>query len=175
MFCIGSTQKLYDLMDALSHNEFNLIFTMQYHERSISILDIQIIIQETGLTETTLFCKSNSGNTILHAGSVHPKPLVSSIPYNQYLGLKRICSSEAHFKQEANALRNRLLARGYSRTMLRKADNRACNRTRKDLLFNSKKKTQSDSVRIIIHIIIPILYLLYYTRRHSCLRTNDSI
>lgn len=39
-----------------------------------------------------LFRKSTAGNTILHSFSFHPRPLVESIPYGQYLCIKRNCS-----------------------------------------------------------------------------------
>lgn len=48
------------------------------------------------------------------------KFLVNSIPYGQYLRLKRNCSSEDNFNQEAQALRMRLLECGYSKKGLKR-------------------------------------------------------
>lgn len=67
----------------------------------------------------SLYRKPSSGNAILHAASSHPAPLVKSIPYSQYVRLKRNCSREFDFEKEVKALQTRLLAKGYSKTCLK--------------------------------------------------------
>lgn len=51
------------------------------------------------------FRKLTAGNTILHATSAHPQPLVQSIPYSQYLRLRRNCSTDDSFSLETNPLK----------------------------------------------------------------------
>lgn len=135
---------------------------MQYDTKHISFLDIEIFIQENRTIGTTVFHKLTAGNTILHVASAHLCPLVISIPYSQYLRLRRICSSEDHFKQEADALGERLLPRGYSLTTLKKAFNKAYRQSRQEVLFKKRDKTGSGTVRL----------LTSYNRHHSYISTD---
>lgn len=98
---------------------------------------------EYGQIHTSLFRKKTAGNTILRAESSHPRPLVQSIPYSEYLRLKRNCSQEVDFKTEAKALRDRLLLRGYSRKCLKKAYNKAVAKDRIDLLYKNETKEKT--------------------------------
>lgn len=97
-----------------------------------------------------LFRKSTAGNTVLHSSSFHPRPLVNSIPYSQYLQIKRNCSNEADFKQEAKGLKRRLSERGYSHKCLKKAFSRVDSKNRHNLLFSKKdKSTNNEDTRNI--------------------------
>lgn len=98
---------------------------------------------------SSLYRKVTAGNTILHASSFHPKPLVNSIPHSQYLQVRRNCSDDNTFLIEAAKLRDRLLLRGYSRTSLKKAFKRANTRSCQDLLYSTKPKNEDNSLRII--------------------------
>lgn len=53
------------------------------------------------------------------------------------------------FQHQANLLRSRLLARGYSRSLLRKAFNKAKNRSRNELLYTKKARPQDSTVKLI--------------------------
>lgn len=75
---------------------------------------IQIFINSEIGIGSTLFRKPSVGNS-LHTTSSHPASLmIASVPYGQYLRLKRNCSENAHFEQNAKALQTRLKQRGYS-------------------------------------------------------------
>lgn len=86
----------------------------------------------------------------MHADSVHPLPLVHSIPYAQYLRLRRNCTYDVDFKHQARELRERLLQRGYSTSLLRKAYNKAFTRERTSLLYTkSKAKDNLQTTKFI--------------------------
>lgn len=93
--------------------------------------------------------KPTAGNTLFHASSAHPRPLVHSIHYAQFLRLCRNCTEEEDFRSQANAHRERLLLRGYSCTNLRKAFNRALACTRNSLLYGQPRNKQSDTIKIV--------------------------
>lgn len=117
----GTEQLLQTFIAELNINSFNLHFTFSYDRLSIPFLDVLITKDSTGHLTTDLYRKPTAGNTLLHASSLHPRPLVRSIPFAQYLRLRRNCTEDGDFYKQANALRTRLLARGYKRTVLRKA------------------------------------------------------
>lgn len=111
----GSRDLLATFIQLFNKNDYSLSFTMTSYQKHISFLDIEIFIKPNFTLGTTLFQKPKAGNTILKANSGHPSSLVKSIPYGQYLRIKWNCSSQEDFHKQANELKNRLLARGYSK------------------------------------------------------------
>lgn len=144
------TQNLLDsFIQTINHNSMNLKFTISAHPNQITFLDLTIFKDKENCLATTLFRKETAGNTLLHAESAHPRSLIKSIPYAQYLRLRRNCTHLEEFKSQANALRNRLLARGYTKTILRSAYNKAIRQSRNSLLFKQKTISTSAPVRFI--------------------------
>lgn len=75
----GPRDELRAFLDTLNNNDFNLRFTYTFSSSSIAFLDLTIMINDEG--DLSLYRKPSSGNTILHASSAHPVPLIRSIPY----------------------------------------------------------------------------------------------
>lgn len=88
---------------------------------------------------------------MLHAASAHPAALVHSIPYAQYIRLCCNCTHIADFLAEGKLLHARLLARGYSKSFLRKAYNKDLKQPRNTLLYpkNSSSSETKPTLRII--------------------------
>lgn len=74
-------------------------------------MDVLIRIDQHGVLSTTLFRKGSAGNSLL-AESAQPTALKRSIPYAQYMRVRRICTDEDEFKKQAGLLQERFLARG---------------------------------------------------------------
>lgn len=98
----GPQDELVQFISFIAHNNFNLKFTMQFDTQFVSFLDVNL--DADGSLYTTLHRKEMAGNTILLSTSAHPRPLVWSIPYSQYLRLQRNCAREEDFEIEAKAL-----------------------------------------------------------------------
>lgn len=121
-------------------NEFNLKFTFEIDQKQLTFLDLKILVQEDGTVGTSLFQKPSAGNSLLHAASV---------PYGQYLRLRRNCSLDTDFEAEAKLLRSRFLERGYSNKCLKKAYTRAKQQDRRSLLHDPKLPKSNPGVRLI--------------------------
>ncbi|XP_077330261.1 uncharacterized protein LOC143964418 [Lithobates pipiens] len=145
----GIEAELFTFMELLKINTYNLKFTMEKSRSSLTFLDIQIYVNPKGEIRSTLFRKPLAANTVLHASSSHPEPLVASIPYGQYLCLKRNCSSEADFELEAKKLQIRLRHRGYSNKCLKRSYLRAKKQTRSSLIHGQKLPKSNEGVRLI--------------------------
>lgn len=134
----------------MNENAFNLAFTMTSKSNQIEFLDVYIHKDDTGMITSSLYRKPTSGNGILHPSSFHPKNLIPSIPFGQYLRVRRNCFNESTFKREADNLRTRLIARGYSNKCLKKAFKKATSQTRQQLLYGVKSpKSDDNQIRII--------------------------
>lgn len=116
----GPEDLLKIFLKRLNKNEFNLTFTISYDSTGVNFLNVVVKQKENNMLSSYLFRKPTAGNSILHASSFHPKPLMRSIPYSQYLRTRRNCSDKMSFQQEADVLRDCLLLRGYTKPALKK-------------------------------------------------------
>ncbi|OCU00954.1 hypothetical protein XELAEV_18006734mg [Xenopus laevis] len=135
----GSEQLLKEFVSQLNINTFNLIFTLNFDRCSLEFLDILITKDNGGLLSTNLYRKKTASNSLLHASSMHPHKCIDGIPKGQYLRLRRICSSDESFKQEAHKLYQRFKARGYKTRCLNKAYQNAFRQNREELLYQTHK------------------------------------
>ncbi|XP_077155917.1 uncharacterized protein LOC143818518 [Ranitomeya variabilis] len=117
-----------------------------------------------GQLSTTVFRKPTATNSLLLASSLHPKSTTNSIPFGQYLRIRKICSEDEQFEIQAKLLRNRFQNRGYNRRVIQKGYWRAKNTPRQQLLHKNQvtpeKKTQDNQFTIcIIKIWVKNYYL----------------
>lgn len=76
---------------------------MSFDYDRVTFLDLEIEANNAGTLTSNLYRKPTTGNTILKAQSFHPKSLVQSILYLQYLRLRRHFCDEEKFKKAADA------------------------------------------------------------------------
>lgn len=175
MLWAGSIGTLQRFMSMLDSNSYNLKFTMDYSNTSISFLDVKLSINSDGTISMPLYRKPIAGNTILQKSSVHLHSLVQSIPFSQYLQLRRNFSSEEAFKHEAYLLYNRLLTRGYSETCLKKAFKKAQGKSRDEILFRKPMPKNSEMVRFITTFSDQHGCICQIMKKHWHLLLADSI
>lgn len=137
------------------------MFSTSRHS-SISFLDTLVSLDNKDNISTNLYRKSTAGNSIVRANSAHPELLKCSIPFAQYLRLRRICSSTEDFKLQARALHGRLLKRGYSRSLHKKSFHAAITHERHDLLYKEKKPCGGNSTSFE-----PTRCILTYSQQHK--------
>lgn len=116
-------------------------------------------VDSCGNLASTLYRKPTAGISLLWFNSAHPHSLKGSIPFAQYLRIRRLCSSDNEFKTQAHVLQTRLLARGYSISLLKKAYKHAWTLERQNILY-THKEPPSQEVRCI----------LTYCRQHQEIR-----
>ena len=97
-------------------NEINehIKFSYKYSRNSIIFLDVMIYKNsETRMLETTLYVKPTDSKSYLDFSSCHPFHNKSSIPFSQFLRIKRNCSEWSEYAKHALMLCNQLSSRGY--------------------------------------------------------------
>lgn len=161
--------------DGLKPNHCNLSCTMESSQSSLTFLDIQIYIDSQCLIAPTLYRKPSADNSLVHATSSHPGPLVASVPYGQYLRLRRNCSENSHFETEAKALQNRLLSRCYSRKCLKKAYLKAKYRERSFVIHSPRKVKPVEGVRLITRFSGQHRQMRDLLQQHLYLLTGDPL
>ncbi|XP_071983960.1 uncharacterized protein [Engystomops pustulosus] len=133
-------------MKELNNNTTNIKLTYKVG-LEIDFLDVKIKVDKEGKMETEVYRKHTATNSLLHAESAHIPSTIKGIPVGQFLRLKRICSNESNFEQQAEDLKERFLERGYSRRNIRRAYRRAKFTPRNELLCPNEEKKRWKTVK----------------------------
>lgn len=75
--------------------------------------------------------------------------MTNSIPFSQYFRIRSNCSLNEDFEKEAQKLRLRLKARGYSNSVLKRAYRKAKECSRSDLIFRGLKPCDTPTSHFI--------------------------
>ena len=71
---------------------------------SVNFLDVKVILGETGEISTTHYTKPTDSHNYINYSSCHPRACKNSIPYSQFLRLRRICSETEDFVEKSKQL-----------------------------------------------------------------------
>ena len=127
----------------------NIQFTHEISQESISFLDTKISIHANKI-KTDLFCKPTDSKNYLHYSSAHPNKCKDSIPYSQYLRIRRICSELEDFDKHMKEMTINFLKRGYPIDLLQEAALKARRANRQDLLTPNTLTQKSKTDRSIL-------------------------
>ena len=108
-------------------------FTSEKSTTSIAFLDTLILLQDNHL-ETDLYSKPTDSHNYLMYDSAHPQRCYDSIPYSQFLRIRRICSQIEAFDRHIICYTVFFLKRNYPIALLEKAAERARSLDRHALL-----------------------------------------
>ena len=92
--CIGATSSIREELDHLitSVNSFHpaLKYTWEISETSIAFLDIKVSINGNGLSASVHYKSTDSHSYLLYSSS-NPSHVKNSIPFSQFIRLRRLC------------------------------------------------------------------------------------
>lgn len=144
----GTVEQLQQFHAFLNTRLDSIRFTLEHDLFSISFLDVNVF-RSPGqvLPQTTVFRKPTDRNNFLHSKSYHPPSMKKSLPYSQFLRMRRICSTEEEFERQTKILYDRFLAKGYDSANLDLCLDRVRVIKRDTLL--KKKETTTDN-RIVL-------------------------
>lgn len=133
-------------------NEFHptIKFTFETSETSIDFLDTTIVKNEDSTLYSKIYNKPTNAFLYLHCQSCHPKHQKENIPFAQALRIRKICTKDLDFENEAIRLISRFLLRGYPEALLIKAINRARDTNREELLKKSATPKNHDLISFVI-------------------------
>ena len=106
---------------------------MEISETSVTFLDINISVQDNKLGTSVHYKTTDSHSYLLYSSS-HPSHVKDSIPYSQFLRLRRLCSADPDFNSKCDEMFNFFSERGYPDSILSKALNRVQNVNRESAL-----------------------------------------
>ena len=156
----GTDSQAVAFINKLNANNLNLKFTYTLSQQELIFLDTRVSIVDNCVS-TSLHRKDTAGNTLLHASSSHPRSLIESIPYGEFVRARRICSSDTTFEDECKTMEARLKARGYSNRCIQNAKVKALSKSRTNLLAPNLSTLESNK---------PIRFITTYNRHSGALR-----
>lgn len=127
----------------------NIKLTFVIGGKQLEALDLKLHLLPNGTIETSLYRKPTDNHQFVHWASHHPNHLKKSLPYSQFIRIKRNCSRNEDFETEALELIKRFRARKYPHSVLIDARNKARARVRDDLLTPKEKTTTNDRITIV--------------------------
>ncbi|KAL8584170.1 hypothetical protein ACOMHN_034856 [Nucella lapillus] len=108
-----SDEDLEQFIDRLNSFHPTIKFTYEFSGSKLSFLEIEISLKD-GYLHSDLFTKPTDAHGYLSPRSYHSGHVHTSIPYSQFLRLRRLCSEETAFKKRCHEMVAHFKARGYS-------------------------------------------------------------
>ena len=108
-------------------------FTTETSKNNIAFLDSSVVIRGCNIS-TTLYTKPTDSHNYLYYDSAHPQRCKDSIPYSQFLRIRRICTYNDDFDQNILELCKHFLRRKYPLELLHQAATLARGKVRSTLL-----------------------------------------
>jgi hypothetical protein len=144
-FCIWQhgEEELNHFLNYLNSRVESINFTMEHSKNGVAFLDTWVNIVENNLV-TDLYCKPTDSHNYLLFTSSHPTACKNSIPYSQFLRIRRICSKTSDFDKHAIIFGNHFNKRGYSDPLIESAILKARRLDRAELIKPKNKSPLKD-------------------------------
>lgn len=135
-------------LDAMSTMHPSLKFETTISSSSICFLDLKISIRDHKIL-TSIYYKPTDSHSYLPYDSCHPKHVLDSIPYSQFLRLRRICSDDDDFLTQSFTMSQFFSHRGYPSHLIRRTLEAVKAVSRSSLLVPHDKSTK-DIVPLVV-------------------------
>ena len=125
--CISATSTRRELTQFISAiNSFHpaLKYIWEISDTSSAFLDIKISIEGNVLC-TSVHNKPTDSHSYLLYSSSHPPHVKNSIPFSQFLRLRRLCSDDSDFSEKSEAMCQFFDKRGYPVSVVQAGHHRA--------------------------------------------------
>ena len=117
--------------------------------KEVPFLDI-LISAENDRVRTSVYSKPTDTHSYLLYSSFHPKSLLNSIPYSQFLRLRRLCSDENDFMAQCSKYAEFFKSRLYPSHLIESAIARAASKNRIDLLHSTRSRNTEERIPLVV-------------------------
>ena len=143
-------EKLDNFISFFRHHHEALDYTVDI-STEVSMLDTMIKVEGNRLV-TSLYTKPTDSHSYLLYNSSHPKVCKDSLPYSQFMRIRRICSSEDDFEKKSKEMAKFFVQQKYPKHIVEKQRKKVLNIPRKDILHKETSKEKNE------RMVFPIMY-----------------
>ena len=133
-------EKLQKWIDFLNQEHQSIKFTAEWSREKIHFLDTTVLKDGNGSLYTSLYTKPTDTNSFLRYDSAHAPNVKLSLPYSQFLRLRRICKKESDYKACIDMKEKQFLKKGYPQKLLDEAKMKVSLLDRTELLNKKSRK-----------------------------------
>ena len=148
--CVGAVsstrEELNQFITAVNSFHPALKYTWEMSDTSLAFLDIKVSVEGNGLCTSVHYKPTDSHSYLLYSSS-HPSHVKNSIPYSQFLRLRRLCSEDSDFSLKSEEMCEFFDKRGYPASVVEAGHHRAQQIDRQSALQTSQKE---NSTRIAL-------------------------
>ena len=138
----GSEKELFEFYEYLNNIHETIKFTLSHSKKLITFLDVNVHNTANRLT-TSLYSKPTDSHSYLDFGSCHPQNTKKSIPYSQFLRIRRNCTSWIDFVKSALQMYHHFTVRGYPIDLLKESLLKVSTESQYDLI-NTNQNTFTE-------------------------------
>jgi peptide-methionine (R)-S-oxide reductase len=139
-----------EFLNHLNTCHHSIKFTAEISECTIAFLDTSVKLDTNKKLYTDLYCKPTDAHNYLLFNSSHPKHLMRSLPYSQFLRIRRICSKIEDFDRNAITMGNHFIRRHYPVELVTDAILQARRKDRTEALQPRTKEKNEDNLQSFI-------------------------
>ena len=152
IFCIfpGSLEDGQAFLHYLNSQHRSIKFTADVSTTNVHFLDVDVHLQPNGHFTTSLYRKPTDTYRYLHYKSFHPKHQKRSIPYSQFVRVRRICTHTKDFYSFTNLMTAHLSTRGYPMKLLLDSQSKAAALDRTTLINPPPRPTTDQNIPLIV-------------------------
>ena len=144
--CVGATsstrEELNQFITAVNSFHPALKYTWEISDTSLAFLDIKVSVEGNGLCTSVHYKPTDSHSYLLYSSS-HPSHVKNSIPYSQFLRLRRLCSEDSDFSLKSEEMCEFFDKRGYPASVVEAGHHRAQQIDRQSALQTSQKENSN--------------------------------
>ena len=125
-----------------------LKYTWEVSETLLAFLDIKVSISGNVLCTSVHYKPTDSHSYLLYSSS-HPSHVKNSIPYSQFLRLRRLCSDDSDFSSKSEEMCQSFEKRGYPVSVV-KAGHHCAQQFDRQSALQSSQGDKNDRIPIIL-------------------------
>ena len=142
-------EELLEFIEFLNTRTEHFKFTSEISDKEVTFLDTKVCIQDDHIV-TDLYCKPTDSHNYLVYDSSHPQRCKDSIPFSQFLRIRRICTKLDDYDVHVVTYAAHFLRRGYPLELIKEAALMARGLDRDELLSpTTEKPIDKDKVFLI--------------------------
>ena len=126
--CVGATSSTREepnqFITAVSSFHLVLKYTWEISDTFLAFLNIKVSVEGNGLCTSVHYKPTDSDSYLLYSSS-HSSDVKNSIPYSQFLRLRRLCSEDSDFSLKSEEICEFFNKRGYPASIVEASHHRA--------------------------------------------------